>query len=64
MVDAPLIASGFFTGLYSGLPYVVEPMRSADIGEVMGIDRQSFPRPGPTTPTSTRLSATTPPITW
>ncbi len=45
MVDAPLIASGFFTGLYSGLPYVVEPMRSADIGEVMGIDRQSFPTP-------------------
>ncbi len=45
MVDAPLIASGFFSRLYSGLPYVVEPMRSSDIGEVMSIDRQSFPTP-------------------
>lgn len=45
MVATPLIASGFFTELYSGLPYAVEPMRSPDIGEVMGIDRQSFPTP-------------------
>lgn len=27
------------------LPYVVEPMQTADIGEVMAIDRQSFPTP-------------------
>lgn len=30
---------------YTGLPYVVEPMRLRDIGEVMEIERDSFPSP-------------------
>jgi len=30
---------------YTGLPYVVEPMRLRDIGEVMEIEHDSFPSP-------------------
>lgn len=30
---------------YTGLPYVVEPMRLLDIGEVMEIEHDSFPSP-------------------
>lgn len=32
---------------YEGLPYVVEPMRSEDIPEVVAIERISFPTPWP-----------------
>jgi ribosomal-protein-alanine N-acetyltransferase len=30
---------------YTGLPYIIEPMRLRDIGEVMEIERASFPSP-------------------
>lgn len=30
---------------YSGLPYIVEPMRLSDVGEVMQIEKVSFPSP-------------------
>lgn len=45
MLDARLLTSGFFAGLYDDLPYTVEPMQIGDIGEVMRIDRESFPTP-------------------